>query len=170
MDKKRNLKLHDKHQKHHHAPDAYELYEAEHTALWLKDAHPRPSAHVNSNQFEEMSPMDENRIVVQKRNQKLHDKHHQPSDAYEVYEAEHMSRWLKDAHPPPIARANSNQFEEIRPKAENRITVDYWSTNEDSTDGNRVNYDEVIDAEAEKFIVMEHEKHGLRKWMPMKGY
>lgn len=164
MEKKRNQKLRDK---HHHAPDAYELYEAEHTARWLKDDYPRPSARVNSNQFEEVAPMDENRIIGQKRNQKLHDKHqkhHQPPDAYELYEAEHMGRWLKDAHPRPSSRPNFGQFEDINPMAENEIKVDYWHTNE------RVNDVDVVDAEAEEFIEMEREKHGLRKWMSMKGY
>ncbi|CAI9756315.1 unnamed protein product [Fraxinus pennsylvanica] len=111
--------------------------------------------------------------MEKKRNQKHHDKHqkhHQPQDAYEIYEAEHMAWWLKDIHPRPSARLNSNQFEEITPKAGNRIVVDNWRTTEDSIEGKRVIFDEDIDAEAAEFIELEHEKFGLSKWMSKKGY
>ncbi|KAL2547051.1 Uncharacterized protein Fot_16284 [Forsythia ovata] len=141
MEKKRNQKLHDKHQKHHKPPhDAYELYESEHTVWWLNDAPPRPSARVNSDRFTEISP------------------------------SEHTVQWLNDVPPRPSSRVNYDRFKEISPKAEKRIMGDYRRSNEDSTDGKRVIYDDDVDAEAADFIKFEHEKLGLNKWMSIKDY
>ncbi|KAK4429775.1 hypothetical protein Salat_1278100 [Sesamum alatum] len=160
MERKRNVKNHDSHvqQQRHRALDAYELYELEHMPRTLQMKVPSIDCGKPSREDDTFKPLyyETGRMVQNTWSQVKDGYHvhqrHRPRDAYELYELEHMPRTL-------------NLHVKVSSKETGRTVQNSWSQTKDGGGGS---YKGNIDADAETFIRLRHEKFELI-WMSMNG-